>query len=186
MHELYVFKCVTAVVMTSGDRGMGSNSSISLERGLQEAYTTMAAVSVDDPTKEETTIRIGTHNVHSWSLRGVPNIQIIFLRLPDGAPNGDGYDTNHGMSLSKLYHNKIDSISTTDGKATYTMRDLKELIAFILHVRKPNDVRILNHKAKLPDGKRRHEHSDHTDHIVSAKLVQSAITRERIEVTVKS
>jgi hypothetical protein len=186
LHDLYVFKCVTTIVMTSGDRGRDANFSQSLERGLQEAYALMVGLPVNNPTREETTVRIGTHDVHSWSLRGMPNIQIVYLRLPDCSPSGRGYDIRGGESLIKLYRKDIDSITSTDGNATYTLRDVKEIIAFILHTRKPNDIRILNHKADIPKDQDHHAQSDHVDHIVSAKLVQSIITGEKIKATVKS
>jgi hypothetical protein len=187
LHDLYVFKCVTTVVMTSGDRGLDVNFSRSLERGLQEAYVLMAGVLVDDPMKEEKIVRVGTHDVHSWSLRGIPNVQIIYLRLPDGVPSGHGYDTRGGESLTRLYRKEIDSVTSTDGNATYTLRDVKEIIAFILHTRKPNEIRILNHRASMPkDGSYRHAPSDHTDHIVSAKLVQGVVSREKIKANVIS
>jgi hypothetical protein len=180
LHDLYVFKCVTTVVMTSGDRGLDANYSRSLERGLQEAYVLMTGLPVDDPTKEETTVRMGTHDMHSWSLRGMPNIQILYLRLPDGSPSGHGYDARGGASLTKLYNKDIDSVTSTDGNATYTLRDVKDIIAFILHTRKPNDIRILNHKASMPKDGTYHAPSDHSDHIVSAKLVQSVVDEENI------
>jgi hypothetical protein len=163
---------VTTVVLTSGDRGVGGNFSLSLERGLQQAYAHMAGVPVTDPTQEETTVRVGTHDIHSWSLRGAPNIQIIYLRLPDDSQSGQGYVVRPGASLARLYRTEIDSIRSTDGLAVYTLRDLKEIIGPILHTRKPKDVRMLDHKAD--------EHHDHPDHIISAKLVQRVVTGERI------
>jgi hypothetical protein len=182
LHDLYAFKCVTTIVMTSGDRGLDGKFSRSLERGLQEAYVLMAGVLVDDPMQEEKTVRVGTQDVHSWSLRGVPNIQIIYLRLPDGVPSGQGYDARGGESLTRLYRKEIDSVTSTDGNATYTLRDVKKIIAFILHTRKPNDIRILNHRASMPkDGRHRYAPSDHTDHIVSAKLVQGVVSGEKIK-----
>lgn len=186
LHDLYVFKCVTTIVMTSGDRGLDANYSRSLERGLQEAHVLMAGLPVDDPTKEETTVGVCTHDVHSWSLRGIPNIQILYLRLPDGLPSGHGYDARAGESLAKLYNKDIDSVTSTDGNATYTLRDVKDIIAFILQTRKPNDIRILNYKASMPrDGEHR-TLSDHTDHIVSAKLVQSVVDEEKINANLTS
>jgi hypothetical protein len=165
---------------------MAGNRSLSHERGLQEAYVLMADISVTNPAREETMIRLNTHNVHSWSLRDIPNIQIIYLRLPDGAPSGQGYDTNGGQSLNKLYQNETNSLTSTDGNETYTLIELKKLIAFTLHTRKPNDVRILNHKATAPDEYELNKLSDHADHIVSSKLVRSVITEEKINVNVKS
>jgi hypothetical protein len=172
--------------MTSGARGMAGNRSLSHERGLQEAYVLMADISVTNPAREETMIRLNTHNVHSWSLRDIPNIQIIYLRLPDGAPSGQGYNTNGGRSLNKLYQNETNSLTSTDGNETYTLIELKKLIAFTLHTRKPNDVRILNHKATAPAEYELNKPSDHADHIVSSKLVRSVITEEKINVNVKS
>jgi hypothetical protein len=186
LHDLYVLKCVTTVVMTSGDRGKDGGFSQSLERGLQGAYALMANMPIDNPAREETTVQVGTHDLQSWSLRGMPNIQILYLRLPDGSPSGHGYAATKQESLSKLYHRTIDRISTTDHNATYTLRDVKELIAFILHARKPNEIRILNHKAKLPNDEDHHAASDHADHIVSAKLVQSIIAREKFKANVTS
>lgn len=163
-------------MLTSGDRGVGGNFSLSLERGLQQAYAHMAGVPVDDLTQEEGTVRVGTHDIHSWSLRGAPNVQIIYLRLPDDSQSGRGYSVHPGASLARLYRTEIDSIRSTDGLAVYTLRDLKEIIGSILHIRKPNDVRMLDHRAD--------EHHDHPDHIISAKLVQRVVTGERVRAKV--
>jgi len=163
-------------VLTSGNRGVAGNFSLSLEHGLQQAYAHMAGVPVTDPTQEEKTVRIGTHDVHSWLLRGHPNIQIIYLRLPDDSQPGQGYGAQTGASLAKLYRKEIYRITSTDGLAVYTLRDLRELIGSILHMRKPTDVRMLDHKGD--------EKHDHPDHIVSAKLVQKVVTGERVRAKV--
>ncbi|KAH4177004.1 hypothetical protein HBI38_016700 [Parastagonospora nodorum] len=184
LHDIYVFKCVTTIVMTSGNRGSDGNLSRSLERGIQESYALMANLRVDNPAMQETMVRVGINELHSWSLEGMRNIQIIYLRLPDCAPSGRGYVATRGASLSKLYYKEIDSITATDGNATYTLRDIKELIAFILHERKPKVIHILNHQAKFSDA--HSASSAHADHIVSAKLVRGIVTAEKIKATVKS
>jgi hypothetical protein len=189
LHDLYVWKCVTTVVMTSGDRGMDSKFSQSLERGLQHSYALMADLTVDNATMENTTVaRVGTHDLHSWSLNGMPSIQLIYLRLPDGAPHGHGYDAYKGESLGRLYKKEIDNITSTDGNATYTLKDLKEIIGFILYERKPSVIHLMNHKVSHP-GDQQFPYSsqaDHSDHLVSAKLVQNVINVEKINATVKS
>jgi hypothetical protein len=139
----------------------------------------MANLPVDNPSREERMVRVGIHNVHSWSLRGMRNIQILFLRLPDATPSGHSHNVFRGESFSKLYQKEIHSVTSTDDNVSYILRDIKELIASILHERKPNFVHILKHKARIVDS---HEHatpSDHPDHIVSAKLVRSVVTAER-------
>jgi hypothetical protein len=175
--------------MTSGDRGMDSNFSQSLERGLQHSYALMADLPVDNATMEDTTIvRVGTHDLHSWSLNGMRNIQLIYMRLPDGAPHGHGYDAHKGESLVRLYKKQTDSITSTDGNAAYTLRDLKQIIGFILHQRKPIVIHIMNHKASHAVDQQfpLSSQADHSDHLVSAKLVQSVINVEKINATVKS
>jgi hypothetical protein len=146
----------------------------------------MAGLSVDSSAKEEATIQVGAHFLHSWSLRDLSNINMIYLRLPDRLQTGQGHDANEGQSLSKLYQKEIETLPSTDGNAIYTQQELKEVIAFILHARKPNNVGILNHIVAIPDGNNIKVRSDHANHIVSAKLVMDVIADEKISTTVKS
>ncbi|EAT89842.2 hypothetical protein SNOG_03111 [Parastagonospora nodorum SN15] len=127
----------------------------------------------------------GINELHSWSLEGMRNIQIIYLRLPDCAPSGRGYVATRGASLSKLYYKEIDSITATDGNATYTLRDIKELIAFISTRKEAQSYPLYSiTQAKFSDA--HSASSDHADHIVSAKLVRGIVTAEKIKATVKS
>ena len=50
-HDLYVYKCATTVVFTTGDRGVAGNLSMSLERGLEAAYARMAGVSTNETAR---------------------------------------------------------------------------------------------------------------------------------------
>lgn len=109
----------------------------------------------------------------------MPSIQILYLRLPDGAPNGQGYDANSGESLRKLYKREIKTITANDGSTTYTFNTLKQTIATILHNRNPSDIRVLNHKAKVPDI--HNAGTDHADHVVSSKLIADVVKREKIK-----
>jgi LmbE family N-acetylglucosaminyl deacetylase len=144
----------------------------------------MAGLPLNEPTQQETLARIGGHDVHSWSLRGMSKIQIFYLRLPDSAPSGQGYDASGRESLKKLYNKEIKSITTTDGNATYTLKSLEGLIATILHERRPNSIRILDHKASIPNEHNAMHH--HADHVVSAKLVQRVVTQEKIKAEVQA
>lgn len=101
--------------------------------------------------------------------QGAGNVQIVYLRLPDGGPVGSGYVTNEGESLRKLYTGDIKSITTTDGNATYTLDSFKDLIAAILHETEATDVRVPDYKTGIPA--EQDERQDHADHVVSARLV---------------
>jgi hypothetical protein len=116
----------------------------------------------------------------------MPNVQTIYLRLPDSSLSGQVYEANRGESLSKLYQKQIDGLTSTDGEATYARQDLEELVAFILPTREPNTTGILNHKLEITDEKDVTTPSDHVDYVVSVKLVKGVIARKKINATVKS
>ncbi|KAF2640296.1 hypothetical protein P280DRAFT_526606, partial [Massarina eburnea CBS 473.64] len=178
-HDFYVFKCITSVVFTSGNRGFGGNFSRSLENGLEAAYAFMVDPLAKDLSWEETTVQIETFNVTMRFLKDTPNIQILYLRLPDGASDGSGYRVTHRQSLKKLYQNTIRSITTIDGESTYTLQSLSNLIASVLRQSAPRDIRVLDFKASIPkDGQLDGEHADHT---VTARLVVDVVEKTKLE-----
>ena len=122
--------------------------------------------------------QIGKFRVQIRLHTAISNMQILYLRLPDGSSTGEGYRANSMESLKKLYDQDIESINTTDGSGEYTLDSLKSLIATILHERKANKIAVLDHKATIFDGE---NGSDHADHVVSAQLVVDTIKQENIE-----
>jgi hypothetical protein len=177
-HDFYVFKCITTVVFTSADRGVIGNFSYSLERGLEVAYSYMAGASMDKKAWVETRVILNGKTVLSRALKDMPNVQIFYLRLPDGRTDGEGYDANESESLKKLYRRKIKTISAIDGSEKYTLDNLKYLIAAMLRQRKARDIRVLDFKTMVP--KDNEECYDHTDHSVSARLVVDVVKEDNI------
>jgi hypothetical protein len=177
-HEFYVFKCITTVVFTSADRGIIGNFSNSLERGLEAAYSYMAGASTGEKAWIETRVKLNEKMVLSRSLKDMPNVQIFYLRLPDGRTDGEGYDANEGESLKKLYRKKINTIAAIDGSEKYTLESLKDLIAAVLKQRKACDIRVLDFKTMVPE--ENEECYDHTDHSVSARLVVDVVKKDNI------
>ncbi|KAJ4984990.1 hypothetical protein SVAN01_09512 [Stagonosporopsis vannaccii] len=150
-HDLYVYKCITVVISTSGDRGTGNNHSHNLEHGVKRH------------------VQVSRHPY-------ADNVRLVYLRLPDGGPVGDGYATNKDESLKKLSTGEIESISTTDRNATYTLDSLEALLATILLETGATEVRVLDYKTGVPD--EHDEGEDHADHAVSARLVVDVLERE--------
>lgn len=173
-HDLYVYKCVTTVVFTSGDRGIVGNHSRSLEHGVEAAYSWMSGLATEWSTDM---VEIWDHGVQLSSHRDAANVQIMYLRLPDGAPAGQGYGANDGESLRKLYNGDIETITAVDGNATYTLESLKDLLAALLRASNATDVRVLDYKTGIPDDE--DARSDHADHVVSARLVVEVMKREK-------
>ncbi|KAI8938914.1 hypothetical protein NX059_004771 [Plenodomus lindquistii] len=187
-HDLWVFKCVTALTFTTGDRRLADNTSFALEDGLAHAFLQMTGmpVYVKNQSSETTDVRMGDHDVAVWTPRFIPDFHINYLRLSDGGHAGHGHDAHGGELLKKLWNRDIDNITTTNGNVTYTLELLQDLVATVLRVRQPNDIKIMHHEAVLPEDENddEAEHADH--HSISAKLVMDVIERENITANVQT
>jgi hypothetical protein len=208
LRELYVYKCVTTVVFTSDTGGEAANETRVVEResALEEAYRFMNAAPTEEqakwvhgdnsdepfrgasiqyelPPRKATTIQVGKYNISASSFDDMPNVQILYLRLPDSPHDGSGYDA-YGESLKKLYQKKIPSITTVDQTATYTLQDLKDVITTILRERRATDIGILNHKIDFETDDSLDTEQEHTDRITSAKIVLDVIGEANISANV--
>lgn len=184
-HDMYVFKCTTTVLFTSGDRGMPGNYSRSIERGFEDAYRWMASDEYpgQDTAWNATDVQLNGQVVELRVLKHSPHVHVIYLRLPNGAPDGGGYSASDDDSLKKLYSGHIQSLHATDGSAMYTLDSLKDLISTILKKRAANDIRVLDFKTPLPEnGEKDCEHADHS---VSARLVAEVVERDHIKGNLK-
>ena len=97
----------------------------------------------------------------------------MYLRLPQSEYFGKGYNAYSEESLAKLYNSEIPQISTTDGKVTYTLQHVKDIIATIIRDRRANDIHMLNYFEALNTDEG--DQLDHPDRVVSAKLVMNVM-----------
>lgn len=139
----------------------------------------MSGAIVDGSMGEKRVIRVGERNVTDFMFYGIPNLQILYFRLPGGTNSGQGYNAHNKESLRKLYTGEIKSMTAIDGSATYTLDQIKETIASILRGRRMNNIQVLNHKADLPVNKN-YASFDHADHIITAKIVLDVVRSENI------
>jgi hypothetical protein len=135
------------------------------------------------PPRNATTVQVGKYNISASSFDDMLNVQILYLRLPDSPYDGSGYDA-YGESLKKLYQEKIPSITTVDQNATYTLQDLKDIIATILREKRAADIGILNHKIDFEMDDSLDTEQEHTDRITSAKIVWDVIGEANISANV--
>jgi hypothetical protein len=178
--NLYVFKCTTAVLFTSGDRGIVGNYSRSLERGLEEAFSYMAGQPANETAWTGARIQIDGKVVPLRWLKESPNVSLLYLRLPNSRSGGQAYGLHKNRgTLKKLYSNESKTVTTTDASATYTLDSLKSLISVVLKNRKPSEINILNVKSEVDDN------SEHADHSVSARLVMEVMKRNNITATLR-
>jgi hypothetical protein len=99
------------------------------------------------------------------TLVGAPQIQKAFVRLPDGAVDGNGYAVTGYSSLRDLWFGVIGSITNQPGTATYTLATLQQAMSEILIARQPANIRSLDHLSDFDAG-------DHSDHLTVGRLTK--------------
>jgi hypothetical protein len=183
-HDLYVFKCTTTVLFTSGNRGITGNFSKLVEQGFEDAFAYMVVQPMNDSSVWSTAdIQLNGKLVLVRTVKEWPQFQIVYLRLPDSVPDGNPYLESGDGSLMELYGKKGATLTSIDGSARYTLDALKDLISSILQKRAPNDVHILDPTWPLPgEGKI----LDHADHSISARLVAEVMKRDEIKANLRA
>lgn len=155
-------------VLTAGDAGAEDPYWHRRESGLRAAYARMAAVSDD---WHLSTIQVAGHLLPVSSLTKRPDVRLVFFRLPDGGfdaktGGGDGTPRHPHASLARLWSGAIPSLSTVDGRDTYTRDELTATLAVLLRRVTPRRIGVLE---PTP-----HEF-DRADHWASARFAVRAI-----------
>ncbi|OCK81980.1 hypothetical protein K432DRAFT_403301 [Lepidopterella palustris CBS 459.81] len=170
LHEIRVHACVTTIFLTSGDAGIPGSYSEARESGNEAAYASMA--SRPNGTWQTTLTQMGGQILRVRTLDGRPELQKVWLRLPDGNSLGEGFSGTGNTSLQKLYQGDITKMEATDGSARYTLNALKDVISGILKIRKPNNIRVQDFKREYTSLGNEH---DHPDHLTAARIVRDAV-----------
>ncbi len=149
-----------------GEAGEGQAYWSSLENGIRATYASMAGVT-NAWTASDAAISQRPVTVHT--LNAAPNISVIFLRLPDGYPNGEGTSRYNGQSILKLWDGRISSIRPpVDGSATYTKAQLQTVLNQLVSAYKPTTFRTQDWTGNFTTP------YDHSDHWAAAKFGQLA------------
>lgn len=156
--------CVRTVFVTAADDNNPRNYWHDREDGVRDAYALMAGAA----NKWKSTI-VTTHNhqLHVSSLIGNQNVSLVFMRLPDGNGDGDGFSNNSFESLQKLWQNKIPTINAVDGSSNYTKQDLIDTLASLMSDFKAYQIHTQDFAGGYGDG-------DHSDHHTVAYLTRRA------------
>jgi LmbE family N-acetylglucosaminyl deacetylase len=137
-HDVRSGRCVRTVYLTGGDAGGPLDVSMTRERGIQAAYATMAGVAdawtVSDAGVEGRSVRMA-------ALTAAPRVSLVFLRLPDGGMEGDGFATYQFQSLPRLWNGSIDQIRAIDGSEAYTRSTLISTLTELISDFAPSVVR---------------------------------------------
>ena len=96
-----------------------------------------------------------------------PNVQLVFLRLPDSNILGEQ------ASLYQLWSGKVGELTAFDDSTTYTRADLLATLQELLTWFMPDTVRVQDYMTTLIGNYDR----DHAEHISAARFMRDAATR---------
>jgi hypothetical protein len=156
---------VRTIHVTAGDIGMGESYWGGREEGMQAAYAAMANVANN---WTESTLTVGTHSIVMYTLNALPNITLVFMRLPDGGwPAGTGTAMYGYQSLMQLWLGTKSTITAVDNSTTYTLQDLINTVAAMMISFQPQRIAVQDFVGTFGDG-------DHMDHYAAADIAQAA------------
>ena len=167
--------CVRSVYVTAGDAGSDGLYWLSREQGSKAAYDIM-----DGPDKDIWIDRVakldnGQFITVSSPVRH-PNISLIFMRLPDGNLDGNGFRAFDHQSLSHLQSNG-DAIRSVDRQSSYTAQQLIAALATLMNAYVPNEVRTQS-AINMSD-----IYADHSDHLAVGNYTAQAYANYHSDVS---
>jgi LmbE family N-acetylglucosaminyl deacetylase len=157
--------CVRTIYVTAGDAGNNQFYWLSREQGSEAAYAYMVGFSdiwihriVKLPNNSFVTVA---------NPRGDTKISLIFMHLPDGNLQGQGFEASHYESLAKLEASRIPIINSVDNQSSYTSDQLVSALASLLNTYRPMEIRTqANYISK--------QFPDHSDHMAVGRYVKRA------------
>ncbi|WP_171898835.1 PIG-L family deacetylase, partial [Curtobacterium sp. UCD-KPL2560] len=150
-------RCVRSVVVTAGDAGYPRWYWGERQTGLMAAYAGIAGAPSDWTTGSTV---VAGHTVHTETLTAAPRISLVFLELPDGNVEGNGFWADGYQSLEHLYEGSldaIDSVADATHPTSYTLSDLRATLLALVRWTAPSSIHTLDHEGSYGDG----DHSDH-------------------------
>ncbi|KAL2868158.1 uncharacterized protein BJX67DRAFT_380358 [Aspergillus lucknowensis] len=165
LHNIQTGHAVRTVFITAGDSGRGSSYWQDREKGSQAAYALMSDAP-DSWSAEDA--GIPGHEAPLFTLNQNPNISLVFLRLPDGNLQGQGFEVTGSESLRKLWEGGVSSIHTVSGSGSYTRDELVNALGHLIAGFRPERLNTLDFIHSYGDG-------DHSDHHSTAFFAKAAL-----------
>ncbi|WP_284985972.1 chitobiase/beta-hexosaminidase C-terminal domain-containing protein [Arthrobacter sp. fls2-241-R2A-172] len=165
MRDIQAKRCVQTVYTTAGEAGEGPAYWKSLEAGIRASYAKMAGV-----PDSWTTSDAGVPNrpLTMQTLNGAPNVSVVFMRLPDGFPNGLGSAAYNSQSILKLWDGRLSSIRPVDNAAAFTKTQFQTALNRLVANFQPTTFRTQDWTGTYKNP------YDHSDHWATAKFAQLA------------
>ena len=157
--------CVRTVYLTAGDSGSGSFYWLQREQGSEAAYSQMLG---SNSIWVQRIVKLANNEyVMVAHPQSDYRVSLIFMRLPDGNINGQGFRPNLYESLAKLYSGSDSTIYTVDNQSSYTSSQLVSALAELMKTFQPTEIRTqADYVSK--------QYPDHSDHITTGAFTKKA------------
>ncbi|MFJ6538022.1 chitobiase/beta-hexosaminidase C-terminal domain-containing protein [Paenarthrobacter sp. NPDC091711] len=165
MRDIQAKRCVQTVFTTAGEAGEGASYWRGLEAGIRASYSKMAGVADSWTTSDA---GVPNRPLTLQTLNGAPNISVVFMRLPDGFPNGAGSTAYNGQSILKLWDGRLSSIRPVDNAATFSKAQFQTALNRLVANFQPTTFRTQDWTGNF------NSPYDHSDHWATAKFAQLA------------
>lgn len=166
-HSLQSGACVRSVYLTAGDAGSSKLYWLGREEGSKAAYASL--LGIKNPEWTSRTAKLSsTSYITIAKLKNSSQVTLVFLHLPDGNLDGQGFRATKFESLVKLETGAVGHLRTVDGQSTYTSSELTKTLMQLMEAFRPTEINTLalkNFSSKFPD---------HSDHITTAQYAQAA------------
>ncbi|MGZ6800850.1 MAG: DUF7402 domain-containing protein, partial [Mycobacteriaceae bacterium] len=165
LHDIQAKRCVRVVFTTAGEAGEGKSYWSSLESGSRAAYAQMAGVANSWTVSDA---GVSGRSIVMQTLVGAPNVSLVFMRLPDGFPDGSGSSRYGFQSILKLWNGSLSSITPVDGSAPYTSNQFLAAVTELMTDFQPTSLRTQDWTGSYTNP------YDHSDHWATAKYAEKA------------
>jgi LmbE family N-acetylglucosaminyl deacetylase len=166
LHSIQQGDCVRTMYLTAGDAGNTKFYWLGRERGSEAAYAVLGGMPDIWTT---TTVKLDGHKFVSVAAPDAdPRLSLIFMHLPDGKPDGQGFESSGFESLAKLASGEQSTIQSVDAQSIYAKAGLIRALQVLMETYQPAEVR-----TQRPDNPSL-AYSDHSDHMTVGQLATAA------------
>jgi protein-S-isoprenylcysteine O-methyltransferase Ste14 len=167
INEIKQGYCERTIYITAGDAGGGISYYLSRQEGAEAAYAEMTRAK---DLWSQKTIQITPNEYVTFAyLESDAKITLVFMHLPDGGLQGQGFASTHFQTIDKLYSGSISNITTVDGQSVYTVSSLESALTNLMLYFGPSEIRTQStYSGGMGPIK------DHPDHNTVGKLVTVA------------
>ena len=168
VHDLQAGNCVRTVYITAGDAGSGQFYWLGREEGSEAAYSEMLGA---DNIWAQRSVKLADNQfITVAALKNHPKVSLIFMHLPDGNLEGQGFRASHNQSLAQLEAGRIKQINSVDNQSAYTSPQLITALASLMFAYTPTEIRT---QANFEST----QYPDHSDHQSVGRYVEHAYTQ---------